>query len=327
MDNCEFFVKKRNEKMPDSDLIMQCHKEFGLKFITLIFNNGKHIFVDKEKENILDFVEDLYSDVTEKDDFIIIFHNEINNYYNDYEKSKLFYRTKNIIGVSHNECNCIDEIINIDKNRYDSLFQMFLHDNSYIEISINSINIYGSFEIDNGYYLSKKVNIEKENITTDNVYSIVKIPKYNKCYLCNNNVNVAYNINKVLPVCFSCYSNLHCRSCCKCNKHFSAKYLAPNGMCLECYTNSTYPIYKYFLENSIGLKYFSLLENPCSKLDFKNFNISDSYIENRLKDKTSEELLELREKIDEWLYNIDKMFFVSKKVSLMMNLQKQILIT
>ena len=31
-------------------------------------------------------------------------------------------------------------------------------------------------------------------------------------------------------------------------------------------------------------------------------------LEKKYKDKTSEELLELREKIDEWLYNIDKMF-------------------
>lgn len=185
MEHCEIFIKKQNIQMPNSDIIMKCYEKFGYKYITLFFIKGKYIFIDKEIENPIEFIEELYKDVNEKDGFVIVFHNENQSNYYDINKERLFYRTTQTIAISKNDCNCLNNVLNIDKDKYNPLFQMFLHDNFYIEINTNCIKTYGNYFKYKNYICSSQLE------ETDHETSLVKVINvFNK-----NNISIVKEIN------------------------------------------------------------------------------------------------------------------------------------
>jgi hypothetical protein len=99
----------------------------------------------------------LKNEILKEDNLVIIFHDEDGNYFSDLYKNNCFYKTKQNINISQNNNNCIDTINLINKKKYKALFEMFLKDNSYIEIGTDFINFYGCFENENGYLTTRKI--------------------------------------------------------------------------------------------------------------------------------------------------------------------------
>lgn len=330
MNNCEIFVKKQNVKMPEADLITACYKKYGMKYMTLFVSNGKKLYVDKECDNISMFIEDLYADVKSEDCFVIVFYDE-NNYYNDVVKDKYFYKTKNTIGISRKECDCIEQVLNLDKNKFKPFFQMFLHDNFYLEINYNGVNLNGDYTEKDDYIFSTTIEVEKEKnnktISFNDVLTKTFKSLTDKCYICNQKVaSIGYEINHVTFVCESCYQSLSCKRCSECGCHFSPRYFTNTDRCMECVMKTKMNIHDLFYEQSVGLKYLEVFINPYSDLDLYNVKTSEENVKKILSEKLFAELTDLRNKTDEFVAQMNNSMYFSERAKLFMKLKKPILI-
>lgn len=325
MNKCEIFIKQPNIPMPNSDVITKCYEEFGYKYMTLFFINNKNIFVDKEHDNIIDFIEDLYKDVSEKDGFVIVFHDENHSNFLDLNKEKLFYRTTSKMIVSKNECNCLESLLQLDKEQYKPFFKMFLVDNIFVEINVNSIDVYGDYKEEKGYIFSKTIKQPEENNLLAKIYDFADNFTFDKqCYICENNkINKGYCINHSMFVCNSCYFNIRCSKCKSCHLHFSPKYMVNFDICLECFMKSKFEISEMFIENSIGLKYIEYVTSPCKNIDLENPIVSKENVKQLLNNKTFYDLVELRDKTDEFVKKMHEHFYCAEKIRLFYNLQRK----
>ena len=323
--NCEIFIKNIGTDMPNSDLIMKCYEEFGYKYITLFFIDGKKIYVDKEHSSITDFIEDLYGDVNKSDGFVLVFHNENQLNFIDQNKDNSFYKTNKTINVSKNDCDCLDDVISLDKEKYKAFFQMFLHDNFYVEINVNSIDVYGDYQEKNGYIFSKLIEEPQNNITTALV--LKNNCNSHKCYICEKENNIFENtrvVNKVMNLCNHCFNQLNCRKCNVCHNYFSPRYMMSYNTCVACAMKTNYKDSDMLFDNSIGVKYLELVTNPYSNIDFYNVKLSETNVKKMLDNKTLDSLLDLKNKADDFVKKIDENFYSAEKIRLVMKLQRQI---
>ena len=197
MHQCDLIIKNKNIDLPDKEFILNSYNQLKRKYITSIYNNGHCVFIDKECETINPFLEDFYKDVNKEDISIIIFHNEKDGYYTNLSE-KFFYRTNHKVAVSRNQIIPIECLLTLNKEKFSPLFNMFLDDNLYIELSINSICLYGNFYKHNGILTSFEIKQNKETIKDLKLLDVTFL-----CDWCNN----VFSINKMHNehICINCH--------------------------------------------------------------------------------------------------------------------------
>lgn len=230
-DTCEIIIKNKNIKLPEPDFLERFYKQFKYKYITLIYNNGNYVYVDKECENLDLVLEDFYKDIKTEDMLVMLFHNQQKGYYTDCSDN-LFYKTKRKIIISQKNISCIDLLLTFDKNKFSPLFDMFLKNNRYIEIDYHSMYLYGSFVCSNQLYCSTELTPQKH------------------CIFCANTKSTMYTINDNSYICSDCIGFTHlCKQCKCCNKYFTESHMANDSVCLTCKKQIDLDIKKIALEN------------------------------------------------------------------------------
>lgn len=167
MNSCNFFVKLKNITIPSKFLLKKYYNQFKKDKITIIYNNGNYIFVDKSCNNFEELFDVLSNEILTEDNVVIILHDK-EMYFNDCFQNNCFYKTKNQINISCIKNNFMDSINLINKQKYQPLFEMFLKNNAYIEMETHCIRTYGNFVNMQGYLTTNKIEITYPLMLTNN---------------------------------------------------------------------------------------------------------------------------------------------------------------